>query len=157
MLTLPLERRITARDALGSGWLQLEDEEQEEIETEGDSAGPALPEVPAPSGAEAANGDSLQSSSKEGFHNRMAITADVNDQKTSTKKSPAPRRKSKVKSTEGVVDSDTEEASKPKKGKKEADVKAQRETEVLFLRHRLQRGFLSKGKDPVEEVGHSCL
>ena len=82
MLTLPLERRITARDALGSGWLQLEDEEQEEIETEGDSAGPALPEVPAPSGAEAANGDSLQSSSKEGFHNRMAITADVNDQRT---------------------------------------------------------------------------
>ena len=87
----------------------------------------------------------------------MAITADVNDQKTSTKRSPAPRRKSKAKSTEDVVDSDTEEASKPKKGKKEVDVKAQRETEVLFLRHRLQRGFLSKGKDTVEEVGHSCL
>ena len=59
MLALPPERRITAQDALGSGWLQLEGEEQEELETEGDSAGPALPEVPAPSGAEAANGDSL--------------------------------------------------------------------------------------------------
>ena len=81
MLVLHPERRITAKEALGSEWLRIRDEGLEELETE-DSAGPVLPEVPAPSGAEAANGDSLQSSSKEGFHNRMAITVDVNDQKT---------------------------------------------------------------------------
>ena len=81
MLVLHPERRIAAKEALDSEWLRLGDEGLEELETE-DSAGAALPEVPAPSGAEVANGYSLQGSCKEGFHNRMAITADVKDQRT---------------------------------------------------------------------------
>ena len=52
MLALPPERRITAKEALDSEWLRLEDEGQG-VETEG-LAGPALLEVPTPSGGEAA-------------------------------------------------------------------------------------------------------
>ena len=53
MLALPPECRITAKEALDSEWLRLEDEGQGGLETEG-LAGPALLEVPAPSGVEAA-------------------------------------------------------------------------------------------------------
>ena len=52
MLALPPECRITAKEALDSEWLRLEDEGQG-VETDG-MAGPALPEIPAPSRAEAA-------------------------------------------------------------------------------------------------------
>ena len=53
MLALPPECRITAKEALDSEWLRLEDEGQGGLETEG-LADPALLEVPTPSGAEAA-------------------------------------------------------------------------------------------------------
>ena len=53
MLALPPEHRITAKEALDSEWLRLEDEGQGGLET-GGLGGPALPEVPAPSGGEAA-------------------------------------------------------------------------------------------------------
>ena len=112
MLALPPERRITAQDALGSGWLQLEGEEQEELETEGDSAGPALPEVPAPSGAGVANGDSLADKINEMSDNSSA---------------------------------------------KVLGMCGRMSVRVLFPRSRLQMGFLRTGKDPVDQVGHSCL
>ena len=67
------------------------------------------------------------------------------------KKSPAPRKKSTAKSADRVVDSDSDSAPKAS-GKK---IGGERRTkEILYLRHRMQRGFLSKGKTPISDVSH---
>ncbi|RPB00828.1 hypothetical protein L873DRAFT_1678875 [Choiromyces venosus 120613-1] len=61
------------------------------------------------------------------------------------KKSPAPRKKA-TKSADRVVDSDTDSA--PKSSGKKGGNAEKRTKEILYLRHRMQRGFLSKGKVP---------
>lgn len=68
------------------------------------------------------------------------------------KKSPAPRKKSATKSADRVVDSDSDSA--PKASGKKAGGGERRTKEILYLRHRMQRGFLSKGKMPIADVSH---
>ena len=120
-LAYPPEHRVTAREALGLGWLRLEDEEVAELETEGDGIDPALPEGqllrgvrpppripalapqqppvwkrleieegqtspalpqrPAPSGGEVANGGSQPGNGKVGFRNRVAVAMEVKGQR----------------------------------------------------------------------------
>ena len=83
MLAFQPERRIAAKEALDSEWLRLESEGEEGLETEDDSASPALLGAPVPSGGGGvANGDSLPGNSKEGFHNRVSITVGVKDRRT---------------------------------------------------------------------------
>ncbi|CAZ82361.1 unnamed protein product [Tuber melanosporum] len=65
------------------------------------------------------------------------------------KKSPAPRKKAATKSTDRVVDSDSDSA--PKSGGKKGGNGEKRTKEILYLRHRMQRGFLSKGKMPIAD------
>ena len=101
MLAFHPERRIPAKEALDSEWLQLEEEGQDGLEvqedegrewweieeddrqggqgTEEHTAGPAISWALTPSGAEVANGDSLPGSSKEWFHNRVAVAMDVKE------------------------------------------------------------------------------
>ena len=82
MLAFHPERRITAKEALASEWLRLEEEGWEGMERK-DSAGPALPKVPASiSRAEIANGDSLLANSKSGFHNLVHIITTVENRRT---------------------------------------------------------------------------
>ena len=70
MLALHPERRVTAKAALDSEWLRLED-----------LAGAVSPEVPAPSGGQVANGNLLPGSSEQGIRNRVTITVDANDRR----------------------------------------------------------------------------
>ncbi|CUS10212.1 unnamed protein product [Tuber aestivum] len=64
------------------------------------------------------------------------------------RKSPAPRKKA-TKSTDRVVDSDSDSA--PKASGKKGGNGEKRTKEILYLRHRMQRGFLSKGKMPIAD------
>ena len=65
MLALRPERRVTAKAALDSEWLRLED----------------LPEVLAPPGGEVANGDPLPGCNEQGFRSRVTITVDADDRR----------------------------------------------------------------------------
>ena len=80
MLAIHPGRRIAAKEALASEWLR---QREEGLETEEGSARPGLLEAPVPSGGgEAANEESLPGNSKEGFHNRAAITVGAKGRRT---------------------------------------------------------------------------